>query len=158
MIKKFFHYVCVIIASGLWIALLAGLASSAVMLIYHTTPLIFYQKLALFWNQGNVIHGRDLIFIMTIILLIPLCFYGLYRLYHFKYLKLLTVPLNKLLNGKFDGYVAPDVNIKNLKIEEKKTLDQFIKERLDLEKKKTQTGSSTDFRQEIIRKIQESEK
>lgn len=158
MIKSFFHYVCVIIASGLWIALLTGLVSGAIMLIYHTTPLIFYQKLALFWNQGNVIHGRDLIFIMTIILSVPLCFYGLYRLYHFKYMKLLTVPLNKIFNSGFDNYVAPDVNIKNLKIEEKKTLDQFIKERLDLEKKKNQTAGATDFRKEIIEKIQKSEK
>ncbi len=158
MIKKFFHCICVIVASCLWIALLAVLVSSAIMLMYHTTPLIFYQKLALFWNQGYVLHGHDLIFIMTIILLVPLCFYGLYRLYHFKYMKLLTVPLNKIFNSGFDNYVAPDVNIKNLKIEEKKTLDQFIKERLDLEKKKNQTSGSTDFRKEIIEKIQKSEK
>lgn len=158
MIKKFLHYVCVIIASGLWIALLSGLVSFAIMLIYHTTPLIFYQSLARFWNQGHIIHGRDLIFIMTIILLVPLCFYGLYRLYHFKYLKLVTVPLNKIFNSKFEGYVAPDVNIKNLKIEEKKTLDQFIQERLEVEKKKSPSSNSADFRKEIIEKIQKSEK
>ncbi len=134
------------------------MVSGAIMLIYHTTPLIFYQKLVLFWNRGYVIHGMDLIFILAIILLVPLCFYGLYRLYHFKYMKLLTVPLNKLFNSGFDNYVAPDVNIKNLKIEEKKTLDQFIKERLDVENKKNQVGSSTDFRKEIIEKIQGTEK
>ncbi|MBQ7633263.1 MAG: hypothetical protein IJS88_04035 [Alphaproteobacteria bacterium] len=156
MIKKFFHFICVLISCALWITTLIGLVQLIILLVYHTTPLVFYRSLANFWNRGNVLQGKDLIIIMIILSMIPLCFYGWYKLYHFKYMKLLTVPLNKIFNSGFEGYVAPDVNIKNLKIEEKKSLDQFIKERLDQEKKKNKSGNATDFRKEIIEKIQES--
>ncbi len=158
MIKQFFHYVCVIIACALWTAFLAGLVHLIILLVYHTNPLYFYISLADFWDQGHIVQGKDLCIILVILLMIPLCIYGWFRLYHFKYMKLITVPLNKIFNSGLDGYVAPDVNIKNLKIEEKKTLDQFIKERLDVEKKKSNQGNSTDFRKEIIEKIQMSEK
>jgi hypothetical protein len=158
MIKKFFHYICVLIACTLWTLLLAGLIQVLIMVFYHTNPLVFYRSLINFWNRGHILQGVDLAVIATILLMVPLCFYGWYKLYHFKYLKLLTVPLNKIFNSGFEGYVAPDVNIKNLKIEEKKSLDQFVKERLDQEKKKTKTGNAADFRKEIIEKIQETKK
>lgn len=157
MIKSFFHYICVLIAGALWASFLVGAVYLIILSIYHVTPQTFFHGLARFWNQGNVLRGRDLIVLAMVILSLPLCFYGWYKLYHFKYIKLLTVPLNKILNGKYDNYVAPDVNIKNLKIEEKKTLDQFIQERLDIEKKKRNTENNADFRREIIEKIQGTE-
>lgn len=158
MIKKFFHYLCVVVAVALWAALLVGIIHLMVMYVYHTNPIIFYQSLSRFWNQGHILQGQDLGIVVVILLMVPLFLYGCYLLYYFRYMKLLTVPLNKIFNSGFDGYVAPDVNIKNLKIEEKKTLDQFIKERLDTEKKKISNGGATDFRKEIIEKIQETKK
>lgn len=158
MIKKFFHYICVLVACVLWTALLAGLIQIVILVFYHTDPFVFYNSLVNFWNRGYVLRGIDLAIVAAILLMVPLCFYGWYKLYHFKYMKLLTVPLNKFFNRGFEGYVAPDVNIKNLKVEEKKTLDQFIQERLDQEKKKTKSNNASDFRKEIIEKIQETKK
>ncbi|MBR3676648.1 MAG: hypothetical protein IKN71_05905 [Alphaproteobacteria bacterium] len=156
MIKKFFHLVCVIIACCGWCALLIGIVQAVIMLAYHTTPLAFYHSFTRFWNNGNALHGKDLGIVLMVIAFVPLCIYGWYKLYYFKYLKLLTVPLNKFFNSGYNNYVAPEVNIKNLKIEEKKTLEQIVQERLDKEKKKTQSQSSTDFRKQIIEKINES--
>ncbi len=75
-------------------------------------------------------------------------------------MRLITVPLNKIANSGLNDYKAPDINIKNLKIEEKKTLEQVVQERLDAEKKKNQSTSagSSDFRKKIIEQIEENKK
>jgi hypothetical protein len=56
-----------------------------------------------------------------------------------------------------DKYMASarSVNIKNLKIEEKKTLEQIVQERLEVENKKVKTPDSADFRQKIVEKLEE---
>ena len=72
-------------------------------------------------------------------------------------MKLLTVPLNWLANLGSDKLKVKNVNIKNLVVEEKKTIDQLVQERLDKERKKQQNSeknsSSEDFRKRIIEKI-----
>ena len=75
-------------------------------------------------------------------------------------MRLITVPLNKIVNSGLDNYKAPDVNIKNLKIEEKKTLEQVVQERLEAEKKKNQSQNTanSDFRKKIIEQIEENKK
>ena len=75
-------------------------------------------------------------------------------------MRLITVPLNKIVNSGLEGYKAPDVNIKNLKIEEKKTLEQVVQERLEVEKKKSQlqSAANSDFRKKIIEQIEENKK
>lgn len=156
MIKKFFHFLCVIAACCGWCALLIGIIQLVIMWAYQTTPLAFYHSFTKYWNSGNALHGKDLGVVFLVIAFIPLCIYGWYKLYYFKYMKLLTVPLNKFFSSGYDNYVAPDVNIKNLKIEEKKTLEQIVQERLDMEKKKNPPQSSADFRKKIIEKINEA--
>ena len=156
MIKKIFHLLCVFIACCCWCALLIGIVQAIIMLAYHTTPLAFYNSFTQFWNNGNALRGKDLGIVFLVIAVVPICIYGWYKLYYFKYLKLLTVPINKFFNRGYNHYVAPEVNIKNLKIEEKKSLEQIIQERLDKEKKKNPPQSSTDFRRQIIEKINES--
>lgn len=156
MIKKLLHFICVIVACIIWCAMLVGIVYSVIYLVYQTTPLAFYHGLSRFWNNGNVLHGKDLAIIFMVLAFIPLFLYGCCKLYGYKYMKLLTVPLNKIFNSGFEGYVAPDVNIKNLKIEEKKSLEQIVQERIDMEKKKSPVGNSADFRKQIISKIQET--
>ena len=75
-------------------------------------------------------------------------------------MRLITVPLNKIFNSGFENYRAPDINIKNLKVEEKKTLEQIIDERLEKEKKKNQSqqADSADFRKKIIEQIEQNKK
>ena len=48
----------------------------------------------------------------------------------------------------------PDVNIKNLKIEEKKTIEQLVQERIELENKKNPKTDTAQFRKEIVEKIE----
>lgn len=161
MIKKIFHYICFLAASALWLVLVA-LILRFVMLFAFSIDLFApetYIGMADYWNSGGVLKGRDVLMLLIIIAYFPIGCLGCYKLYHYKYLKLLTVPLNKIFNYGLDGYVAPDVNIKNLKIEEKKTLEQIVQERLNEEKKKNQQTSNTvDFRKNIIEKINEAKK
>ena len=66
-------------------------------------------------------------------------------------------PLNWLANRGLDKYSGgmPEVNIKNLKIEEKKTLEQLVQERIELENKKNpQKTDSSEFRKESVEKIE----
>ena len=161
MIKKIFHYLCVIAACALWSVLLALIYQFVLMLIFGVDPLSVqtYHGLAGYWNDGGILKGKDILLLLLIFSYFPIWFFGCYRLYHYKYLKLLTVPLNKLANHGLDGYIPPDVNIKNLKIEEKKTLEQIVQERLNLEKKKNPQGAgTTDFRKKIIERIEETKK
>lgn len=113
-----------------------------------------------FWNSGGVLHGRDIMMILGLVLYVPICAYGCWKLYNYKYMRLLTVPLNWLANIGMKNYQIKEVTIKNLKVEEKKTLDQIVKERLEKEKKKSQDQnvSSTDLRKKIIEQIGENKK
>jgi len=145
----------------LWIVLLAFIFQIVMLLLFKIDPLAIgtYKGLSEYWNRGGVLKGKDIVMLLTIFAYLPLCAYGCYKLYHYKYMRLLTVPLNKILNSGYDDYVAPDVNIKNLKIEEKKTLEQIVQERLEQEKKKNQSeGNPADFRKKIIEQINEGKK
>ena len=156
MIKKFLHFLCVIVACALWLFLLVGITQLVISVAYQTTPIAFYRSFLRFWESGNALHGKDISIVLMVVCFIPLCFYGWYKLCYYKYMKLLTVPLNKIFNRGYNDYVAPDVNIKNLKVEEKKTLEQIVQERLDLEKKKNPPSATTDFLKPIIEKIRET--
>ncbi|MBQ8481813.1 MAG: hypothetical protein IJ532_04715 [Alphaproteobacteria bacterium] len=162
MIKKIFHYICVLVAGILWSAFLALLFQQLFFYMYHINLLNpqTYRIFSVFWNSGGVLSGKDIIMFLGLLLYLPLCFYGWYRLYHYKFMRLITVPLNKIVNSGLDNYKAPDVNIKNLKIEEKKTLEQVVQERLEAEKKKNQSQNTanSDFRKKIIEQIEENKK
>ena len=162
MIKKLFHFICVIITGVLWSVLLGFIFQQLFFWVYNINLLdgrtyrIFYA----FWNKGGVLHGKDVLMLCSLLLYLPFCLYGWYKLYHFKFMQLITIPLSKIANAGLNGYRAPDVNIKNLKIEEKKTLEQLVKERLDIENKKNpaQKHGATDFRKKIIEQIEQNKK
>ena len=162
MIKKIFHYIWVAIFGTLWSIVLGLVFQQLFFWIYNINLLNpkTYKILSDFWESGGVLHGKDIVMLCSLILYFPVCFYGWYKLWHYKYIRLITVPLNKIFNSGFDNYRAPDINIKNLKVEEKKTLDQLVNERLEKEKKKNkeQQGESRDFRKKIIEQIEQNKK
>lgn len=158
MIKKYLHYFCVLLAGSLTSALLLLLYWQAFNFFYHIN--IFsvqtYKLLADYWNGGGTLKAGDLLMILIFISYFPLAFYLWRKLAKYKYLNLLTTPLNWLSNyglGKYSGGM-PEVNIKNLKIEEKKTIEQLVKERIELENKKNPKKDTSEFRKEIIEKIE----
>ena len=162
MIKKFFHYICVAIAGILWSMLLVFIFQQLFFLVYNINLLDLktYRIFSAFWNGGGVLHGTDILMLCSLLLYLPVCFYGWYKLYHYKFMRLITVPLSKIANAGLNNYKAPDINIKNLKIEEKKDIEQLVKERLDKENKKNkaQNASNSDFRKKIIEQIEENKK
>lgn len=162
MIKKIFHYICVAVSGVLWSVVLWLLFQQLFYLVYKVDLLNpkTYKAFSVFWNSGGVLHGIDLLMIFSLFLYLPICFYGWRKLAHYKFMRLITVPLNKIANSGLDNYRAPDINIKNLKVEEKKTLEQIVQERLEKEKKKNpeQNSGSSNFRKIIIDKIEENKK
>ena len=159
MIKKILHFICFIVASVAWALLLAIIYQVGFLLFYHLD--IFSPKLHrdfwAYWNSGGTLNAKDLIMFFFIFLYVPLCLLGWYKFYHFKFMKLLTVPLNWLANLGSDKLKVKNVNIKNLVVEEKKTIEQLVQERLNKERKKQQDSAKSsqpeDFRKRIIEKI-----
>ncbi|MBO6281604.1 MAG: hypothetical protein J6N49_03630 [Alphaproteobacteria bacterium] len=163
MIKKIFHFICFVAAGLGWSALLIFIYKIGFAYFYHLDILSAktYKTFSIFWNSGGVLKSKDLLLIFLLFLYVPLCFFGWYRFYYFKFMTLITKPLNWLVNLGSDKYQVKDVNIKNLKVEEKKTIEQIVQERLDQEKKKNEKVSSDDagdFRKKIIEKINEGKK
>lgn len=145
----------------MWTVLLAFIFQFFMLLLFKINPLSSstYRGFSEYWNRGGVLQGKDIFMLLTIFAYLPLCVYGCYKLYHYKYMRLLTIPLSKLVNRGLDDYVAPEVNIKNLKIEEKKTLEQIVQERIEQEKKRSQSENNPiDFRKKIIEQINEAKK
>ena len=157
MIKTVLHYVCFVIAGILWIIFLALILKLAMLIFFKIDPFspATYSGIINFWNNGGVLTGKDVLMFLICLLCLPLCFYGIRKLYKYQYIRLITTPLNKIMNHGLNDYVAPEVNIKNLKIEEKKTLEQAVQERLAEEKKKNkQAANAGEFRKNIIEKIE----
>jgi len=163
MIKKFFHFICFIAAGLGWSALLGLIYKIGFAYFYHIDILSpkTYKVFSLYWNSGGVLKQKDLLMFFILFLYIPLCCFGWYKFYYFKFATLVTKPLNWLANLGSGKYQVKDVNIKNLKVEEKKSIEQIVQERLDQEKKKNEqssAGEAGDFRKKIIEKINEGKK
>ncbi|MBP5353110.1 MAG: hypothetical protein J6Y91_05030 [Alphaproteobacteria bacterium] len=159
MLKKILHLFCVLISGVAWTAMLAGLLYFGFNALYGLD--LFskqtYQIFESFWNNGGVLTAKELLTLLVIILVLLLCLFGWKKMYNFKYMKLLTVPLNWFANRGFNDYQGMTaVNIKNLKVEEKKTIDQIVQERLEQERRKESNQSKErDFRSAIIEKIEQ---
>ena len=160
MIKKIFHFICFVVAGVLFTVALALLFRVGFAFLYHIdilspTP---YRRLAKYWNNGGILKSKDLVMLFLLFSYVPLCLFVWYRLYKFKFTKLITTPLNWLVNLGTNKYTIKDVNIKNLKVEEKKTLEQVVQERINQENKKNPltVGAATDFRKRIVEKIEEN--
>ena len=88
MIKKFFHYLCFAAASVLWVVLLAFIFQVVMLLLFKIDPLAVgtYKGLSEYWNRGGVLKGKDIVMLLIIFAYLPLCVYGCYKLYHYKYI------------------------------------------------------------------------
>lgn len=159
MIKKIFHYLCVLIAGALFSALLLLIYQQLFLLCYQINLLApqTYASISNYWNDGGVIHTGDIFMLLGIISYFPIVFWIWRRLAKYQYMNLIMKPLSWISNRGLDKYSAgmPEVNIKNLKIEEKKTIEQLVQERIELENKKNpQKADSAEFRKEIVEKIE----
>ena len=158
MIKKFFHFICVVIF-GLLINAFLGMIYVVCFLKLYSINLLStdtYIKFIQFWNNGGVLRFTDILCILVILSYFPLCFYVWHKLNHYAFINLIIKPISFISNigtGKYAGGMA-ETNLKNLKIEEKKTLEQIVKERIELEDKKHENDDTGKFRQQIIEKIE----
>lgn len=159
MIKKTLHYVCALIAGAWWSALLLLLYRLIFFYGYQIDILspLTYASISNYWNNGGVLKSGDIFMILGILTYLPIVIFGWRFLWKYHYMNLIMTPLTKISNLGLDKYSGgmPEVNIKNLKIEEKKTLEQLVQERIELENKKNpQKTDSAEFRKEIVEKIE----
>ncbi len=158
MIKKSMHYLCVLIAGACWSSLLLWLYRFIFLSVYQIDILspYTYAMIANYWNGGGVLKSGDIFMLLGFFSYFPIVSLGWYYLAKYSYLNLVMKPLNWLANRGLDKYSGgmPEVNIKNLKIEEKKTLEQLVQERIELENKKNPLTDSAEFRKEIVEKIE----
>ena len=113
-----------------------------------------YKNIADYWNSDGVLHGNDLLLLSLLLAFIPFNFIVWRKIFCSKLINLIVIPLNWLINLGFKNYKAPNINIKNLKVEERKDLEQFVRERVDIENKKHPQMDSSALRREIIEKIE----
>lgn len=160
MIKKLFHLVFAIVFCALFTAVVVAVAYIAYLYFYRIDILNpnTYQNIADYWNSGAILTGNDLLMLLGIFLIIPVNLLGWWLIYRCKYADLILQPLAWFSNIGAKDYQAPDVNIKNLKVEEKKTIEQLVNERLEQEKKKRPTVEPGQFRQDIIERIEKNRK
>lgn len=156
MLKKILHFVCVFVVGIIWSFLLGALLLQILKIGFRMDFLSVktYRGIVAFWNSGGVFKGKELLIFVIIFLYFPICVFGWHKINSYRFLRLITVPINWYLNRGLEDYHAPDVNIKNLKLEEKKSLDQVVNERLEIEKKKQQSMMAGDLRKEIIKKLE----
>ena len=162
MIKKTFHFICFLLATIFFAVLLAVMYQQIFWFIIKID--IFspytYKLLSDFWNKGGLLRIRDVMVILSVISYFPLLIFISYKLYHFKYMKLIIVPLEYIANRGIEKHneLMKDVNIKNLKIEEKKTIEQLVQERIEIENKKQESSETNDFRKNLKEKIENNKK
>lgn len=155
MIKKFFHILCMLFFGSLLCLLLWFLYALCFAVIYKVdllSPLTF-QRFSKFWNSGQTLSLRDTLMMMLLFTYFPFCLFVFYKLSKYKFINLLIKPFEWWQNRTLRNYKEVSVNIKNLKIEDKKTIEQVVQERLEKEKKKIKQPAKDDIRKNIIEKI-----
>ena len=160
MIKKLFHIILALIFSAAFSALVVAAFYYTYKHFYRINILApnTYRNIAAYWNTGATLTGNDLLMLFGIFSLLPINLLGWWFIYHCKFTNLLTGPLGWLSNIGAKDYKAPDINIKNLKVEDKKTIEQLVNERIEQEKKKNKPVEAGRFRQDIISQIENRRK
>ncbi len=113
-----------------------------------------YASILAYWNSGATLRGEDLLMLLGIFMAVPINLAAWYIIYHMQFAPLITTPLGWLGSLGIGKYKAPVINIKNLKVEEKKTLEQVVQERIDIERKRYPQPDTGKFRQDIVEKIE----
>lgn len=155
MIKKIFHIFCVLIFGSLLCALLWLLYAIFFLLVYKIDLLSVetFSRISRFWNSGGILNARDTLMMIVLFSYFPLCLFIFYKMSKYQFLRLITVPFNWWQDRTLRNYREVSVNIKNLKIEDKKTIEQVVQERLEKEKKKIKQPDKDGLRKNIIEKI-----
>ena len=155
MIKKILHILCVIFFGSLLCVLLWFLYALCFALIYQINLLSIdtFLRISRFWNAGGVLTVKDTIMMILLISYAPFCFFIFYRLSKYSFIRLIVAPFEWWQNRILKNYREVSVNIKNLKVEDKKTIEQVVQERLEMEKKKVKQPDKDALRKNIIEKI-----
>ena len=157
MIKKLFHIICVLFFGIISCVLLWLLYTLIFALIYHVDLLSWktYARISGYWNSGGVLSAGDTFMMVLLFTYIPLCLFIFYKYSKYKFINLIIKPFEWWQNRTLRNYREVSVNIKNLKIEDKKTIEQVVQERLEKEQKKIKQPNKDDLRKNIIEKINE---
>lgn len=157
MIKKLLHIICVLAFGSAVCALIWLLYVLFFAIVYKIDILSAqtYLRISRFWNSGGTLDANDMLMIFALFSYFPLCLFVFYKLSKYKFLNLIIKPYEWLQNRTLRNYKEVSVNIKNLKIEDKKTIEQVVHERLEKERGKVKQPNKDELRKNIIEKINE---
>ena len=161
MLKSFFHYVCILLFWIVGVSVLGVLYWLFFEKIYgiNIASPITYQKFSEYWDNGGVLRFNDVVMLLILCLFIPISLFYMRWLNRCKFLNLILLPVQWLQNRALKNYKEVSINIKNLKVEEKKTIEQLVEERIEEENKNRKNEKSMeDFRKKIINKINSEKK
>lgn len=155
MIKKILHILCVLLFGSALCCLLWVMYTLIFSLFYGINIMSAqtYQRFSSFWNGGGVLDARDTFMVILLFSYLPICLLIFYFLSKFKFLRLIIAPYEWLQNRTLRNYHEVSVNIKNLKVEDKKTIEQIVQERLEKERGKVKQANKEELRKNIIEKI-----
>lgn len=155
MLKNLLHIICVLffgsgLCSLLWVLFVVFFAFIyGIDLINVRT----YQRISQYWNAGGTLSWSDTFMMLVLASYLPLCLLIFYRLNKCKFINLIVKPFEWVQNRTLRNYREVSVNIKNLKVEDKKTIEQVVQERLEKEKGKVKHTDKAELRKNIIEKI-----
>ena len=157
MIKKLLHIICVLAFGSAVCALIWLLYVLFFAFVYKIDILSAqtYLRISRFWNSGGTLNGYDTLMIFALFSYFPICLFVFYKLSKYKFLNLIIKPYEWLQNRTLRNYKEVSVNIKNLKVEDKKTIEQIVRERLEKERGKVKQPNKDELRKNIIEKINE---
>lgn len=118
----------------------------------------YWLKIANFWNDGGTINRfNDIVFVLSIFLIIPFWLYVLIKLINFKLLNLLLYPVNRYNNyiAKKYGPDSSKIRFKNLgSVSKDISIEEMVNMRMkESEKKGEKELEATRIRNIIREKI-----
>lgn len=157
MLKKLLRVLKAVIIGLIWTAAFFYICRVLLIYVWHFDIFSRNQWIVIsgYWNNNGVImSASDYLFFLTLFALMIVWVLGWRVFYKMNYLKFLLAPVNFIINYQLNKYESDDtrVVIKNLKVAEKKSVEDIIQERMKQEKA-SEVKESQQLRKNISEKI-----
>ena len=162
MIKKIFKFLKALVVGSVWTVIFVYIAENIMIYLWNFDILNTrdWQIINSFWESGGKIKaGKDYIFIIMLLALIPLWFWGWKYFYRVDFIKVLLFPITWYNNRMIKKYgeSTKRIVLKNMgTTKTKPNMEEIIEKRLK-ESAKPREKETGKIRQSIHDKISASE-
>lgn len=158
MFKKLLAFLKFIVVFIVWTLVFVSVSRWFMLLIWKFDILYKqqWQAIGQYWNEDGTIAGAsDYLFFIALFVLVLLWFFGFRYFYKLKYMRMMLFPFRYFNDRQIRKYEQEDTRavIKNIRVGEKLTVEDVIKDRIKQEEVKQSPKVSQDLRQSISQKI-----